>query len=49
MTARTLRAADGYRVTVENRRGVNDAGIRVALREILDQVEAGLRGQGEAA
>jgi ParB family chromosome partitioning protein len=47
-TSKTFRAA-GYRVTVENRRGVDDREIVAALREIADQVEAAGRGRGEAA
>ena len=38
-TSRTLRAA-GCKITVENRKGVDDALLIEALREALDQVEA---------
>jgi ParB family chromosome partitioning protein len=38
-TSRTLRTSAGYRITVEHRRGVDDAGIRAALAEAMDQLE----------
>ena len=43
--SRMPRTSAGYKVTVEHRRGVNDAGIAAALEEVLSQV----RSRGEAA
>jgi ParB family transcriptional regulator, chromosome partitioning protein len=39
-TAKTIRTAAGTRVTVENRKGVDDSVVMVALREILANLEA---------
>jgi hypothetical protein len=49
VTSRTLRTSAGYRITAEHRRGVEPETLAVALREALSQVEAELRGRGEAA
>jgi ParB family chromosome partitioning protein len=48
VTSRTFKAA-GYRIAVENRRGVEPETLADALREALGQVEAELQGRGEAA
>jgi ParB family transcriptional regulator, chromosome partitioning protein len=47
VTSRTFRAG-GYKVTVENRRGIEDGTLAAALAEIVDQVQ-GRQGRGEAA
>jgi ParB family transcriptional regulator, chromosome partitioning protein len=49
VTSRTLRTSAGYRITVEHRRGVDDAGIAAALREAADRLDAAGEGRGEAA
>jgi ParB family transcriptional regulator, chromosome partitioning protein len=48
VTSRTFKAA-GYRIAVENRRGVEPVTLATALRDVLGQVEAELQGRGEAA
>lgn len=48
VTSRTFRAA-GSKVTVENRRGVDDATALAALREAADQIMAALKENEEAA
>jgi ParB family chromosome partitioning protein len=48
VTSRTFRTA-GYKVTAENRRGVELEALAAALRDVLGQVEAEQRGRGEAA
>jgi ParB family transcriptional regulator, chromosome partitioning protein len=48
VTSRTLRTSAG-KVTVENRRGLDDGAMVVALREAADQIEAQQQGRGEAA
>ena len=49
VTSRTLKTSAGYRVTVEHRRGVEDAGLLAALEAAADQVRAAQEGRGEAA
>jgi ParB family chromosome partitioning protein len=49
VTRRTLRTSAGCKITVEHRRGVDDAMILGALRDAADQIEAVERGRGEAA
>jgi ParB family transcriptional regulator, chromosome partitioning protein len=46
-TSRTLRTEDGYKVTVEHRRGVDDAGVIRALELVLGRLRG--EGRGEAA
>lgn len=52
-TSTTMRAAGGTKVTVENRRGVDEATIRAAMLDILAQIdtlaEAEEEARGEAA
>jgi ParB family transcriptional regulator, chromosome partitioning protein len=47
-TSRTLKTSAG-KVTVENRRGLDDKTMVVALREAADQIEAAQEGRGAAA
>lgn len=49
VNVRTLRSSTGHKITIEHRRGVDDAGIIAAFRQIADQLEAKQRGTGEAA
>ena len=50
VTERTFRTSDGYRITVENRRGIELASLAAALRETFDRVEAEIRdGEVEGA
>lgn len=49
VTSRTLRTSAGCKVTVEHRRGVDDAMILAAMREVVAQIEAAQQGRGEAA
>jgi ParB family transcriptional regulator, chromosome partitioning protein len=49
ITSRVLRAATGTRVTIENKRGLDASSIQIALREVLDQVEAELATGDQAA
>jgi ParB family chromosome partitioning protein len=44
VTSRTFRASDGYRATIERRRGIEPTGLAAALREMLAVVEAELDG-----
>lgn len=48
-TGRTLKTSAGYKVTVEHRRGVDDAGIRAAMLDALGQFDSAGQGRGEAA
>jgi ParB family chromosome partitioning protein len=45
----TIRTSNGYKITAENRRGVDDGGLIAALVEALDQIRARQGGRGEAA
>jgi ParB family chromosome partitioning protein len=47
-TSRTLRTSAGCKVTVENRRGVDDEMIVAALEEILSRIRGELEGRREA-
>jgi ParB family chromosome partitioning protein len=49
VTSRTLRTSAGYKITVEHRRGIDDAGIAAALREAADRLDAAGEGRPEAA
>jgi ParB family chromosome partitioning protein len=49
VTSRTMRTSAGPRVTVEFKRGLDDAVIRAALAEALDQFSGQGEGRGEAA
>jgi hypothetical protein len=50
VTERTFRTSAGYKVTVENRRGIELASLAAALREMFDRVEAEIRdGEAEGA
>jgi ParB family chromosome partitioning protein len=48
-TSATIKATAGYKVIVENRRGVDDDGIIAALTEALDQARARREGRGSEA
>jgi ParB family transcriptional regulator, chromosome partitioning protein len=49
VTSRTLRTSAGCKVTVEHRRGVDDAMLLAALREAVVEAEVEAKGRGEAA
>jgi hypothetical protein len=44
-----LRASGGYRITVENRRGVDPEALLAALREVAAHVEDEIRAGGRDA
>jgi ParB family chromosome partitioning protein len=48
-TTATLRSSNGAKVTIEHRRGVDDALIASVLKELLEQIEARGESRGEAA
>jgi hypothetical protein len=48
-TSATIRTPDGFKVTVEHRRGVDDEAIRAALLAVLAHLDARNQGRGEAA
>ena len=48
VTSRTFRAG-GYKITTENRHGIDRATLRLALMEILAQLDGQSDGRGEAA
>jgi ParB family chromosome partitioning protein len=48
-TTATLRSSNGAKVTIEHRRGVDDALIASVLKELLEQIEARGQSRGEAA
>jgi ParB family chromosome partitioning protein len=43
ITVRTFRTSAGYKITIENRRGIEPASLAAALRETFDRVEAEIR------
>ena len=52
VTERTFRTSAGYKITIENRRGIEPASLAAALRETFDRVEAEIRddeAEGAAA
>lgn len=48
-TSASIRTANGYRLTAECRKGVDDEGLRVALAEAMEQLDRRAKGRGEAA
>lgn len=48
-TSRVFRVAGGYRITVENRRGIEPDALRAALAEALGQLDSGPPGDSAAA
>ena len=48
-TSATIRTSNGYRLTADHRRGIDDDGLLAALIEAADQIRARQEGKAEAA